>query len=116
MLSHARRLLSLPLCLVRAFRSRAAQVYRAPGGMQNSKIRKKTLGNAKNENVDAPEASGSDLGSLQAPTWLGRGHRRPPGSILGGILDDVWMIFAGFSDAFLHQFFMRFRAAFLMDV
>ena len=35
---------------------------------------------------ELPAASGSDFRSLWAPTWLRRGLRRPPGSILGAIL------------------------------
>ena len=49
------------------------------------KIGKKTNGNFKTSNFDAPEASGGDFGSLPAPTLLGRGLRRPQGAILGGI-------------------------------
>ena len=50
------------------------------------------------------------------PTWLGRGVRRPQGSILGGIFDDFWKILEGFSHVFLHAFFDEFSGRVLQRI
>ena len=63
---------------------------------------------------ELPAAAGSDFRRLWAPTWLRRGLRRPPGSILGAILDDFSLNFDVFRLCFCVCCSLHFPVVFLI--